>query len=64
MSNGIDAIIIGSGAGGAAAAFRLAEAGRRILVFEKGPELPTDGSTQDVRIVLARGPFPQSRSLA
>src|SRR5271166_2202755 len=57
MSNGIDAIIIGSGAGGAAAAFRLAEAGRRVLVFEKGPVLPTDGSTQDARIVLSEGRF-------
>jgi choline dehydrogenase-like flavoprotein len=57
MSNGIDAIIIGSGAGGAAAAFKLAEAGRRILVFEKGAALPTDGSTQDARIVLREGRF-------
>ena len=57
MTELYDAIIVGSGAGGAAAAFRLAEAGRRILVLEKGPELPTDGSTQDIRIVVAEGRF-------
>src|SRR5271157_1837457 len=57
MTELYDAIIVGSGAGGAAAAFRLAEAGRRILVLEKGPELPTDGSTQDIRIVVGEGRF-------
>jgi choline dehydrogenase-like flavoprotein len=57
MTDALDAIIVGSGAGGAAAALRLAEAGRRILVLEKGPELPTDGSTLDARIVLREGRF-------
>ena len=52
-----DAIVIGSGAGGAAAAFRLAEAGRRVLVFEKGPQLPTDGSTLDADVVLRQGRY-------
>jgi choline dehydrogenase-like flavoprotein len=32
-----DAIVIGSGAGGAIIAYRLAEAGRRVLVVERGP---------------------------
>ena len=57
MNTELDAIIIGSGAGGAAAAFRLAEAGRKILILEKGPELPADGSTQDARAVLREGRF-------
>jgi choline dehydrogenase-like flavoprotein len=52
-----DIIVIGSGAGGAAAAYRLAQAGRAVLVLEKGEALPTDGSTQDVGTVLERGAF-------
>ncbi len=57
MTATYDAIVIGSGAGGAAAAFRLAEAGRRVLVFEKGPPLPTDGSTLDADVVLRQGRY-------
>lgn len=57
MSDSVDAIVVGSGAGGAAAAFRLAEAGLNVLIFEKGAPLPTDGSTQNARIVLREGRF-------
>jgi len=35
--NDFDAVIIGSGAGGGAVAWRLAMAGKRVLVLEKGP---------------------------
>jgi choline dehydrogenase-like flavoprotein len=52
-----DAVIVGSGAGGAAAAFRLAEAGLRVLVLEKGGHLPADGSTLDIERVVHRGEF-------
>ena len=52
-----DYIVIGSGAGGAAAAWRLAQTGRRILVLEKGDELPTDGSTLDVDRVIRQKAF-------
>lgn len=52
-----DIIIIGSGAGGAAAAHRLAKAGKRVLVLEKGGHLPRDGSTLDVEQVFARGRY-------
>ena len=34
-----DAIVVGSGAGGAIVAYRLAEAGRRVLVLERGPHV-------------------------
>jgi choline dehydrogenase-like flavoprotein len=57
MTATYDAIIVGSGAGGAAAAFGLAEAGRRILLFEKGLPLPIDGSTLDAGIVLREGRY-------
>lgn len=52
-----DAIIIGSGAGGSAAAYALATAGKRVLMLEKGGQLPRDGSTLDVQRVFKRGEF-------
>jgi choline dehydrogenase-like flavoprotein len=55
-------IIIGSGAGGSAAAYRLALAGKRVLLVEKGKALPTDGSTLDFNQVISKGAF-KSREL-
>ncbi len=52
-----DAIIVGSGAGGAATAFSLVEAGKRVLLLEKGKQLPKDGSTLDVKTVFKEGRF-------
>jgi len=52
-----DAIIIGSGAGGAAAAWSLVDAGKRVLLLEKGQPLPRDGSTLDVAQVFKQGRF-------
>ncbi len=52
-----DYIIVGSGAGGAAAAWRLAQTGRRVLVVEKGRALPRDGSTLDFNRVIGEGAF-------
>jgi choline dehydrogenase-like flavoprotein len=56
-ANPYEVIIVGSGAGGAAAAHRLALAGVRVLIVEKGVELPTDGSTLDDRQVVIQGRF-------
>ena len=53
-------IIVGSGAGGAAAAYRLARAGRAVLMLEKGRHLPRDGSTLDTRQVFKEGKFKNS----
>jgi choline dehydrogenase-like flavoprotein len=50
-------IIVGSGAGGAAAAYRLVMAGCRVLMLEKGGRLPLDGSTLDDTEVVSRGVF-------
>ena len=52
-----DAIVIGSGAGGAAAAYRLVSGGMRVLLLEKGGHLPNDGSTLDVRRVVHDGEY-------
>jgi choline dehydrogenase-like flavoprotein len=50
-------IIVGSGAGGAAAAYRLVNAGHRVLMLEKGRPLPRDGSTLDDAEVVTAGRF-------
>jgi choline dehydrogenase-like flavoprotein len=57
-----DVIIIGSGAGGAAAAFNLVGSGKRVLMLEKGEQLPRDGSTLDVKTVLKEGRFKNQKA--
>ena len=52
-----DALVVGSGAGGAAAAYRLVLGGLRVALLEKGAQLPRDGSTLDVRRVVQAGEF-------
>jgi choline dehydrogenase-like flavoprotein len=52
-----DVIVIGSGAGGSAAAFQLTQDGKRVLLLEKGLPLPRDGSTLDAQKVLRHGAF-------
>jgi choline dehydrogenase-like flavoprotein len=56
-SQDYDAIVIGSGAGGAAAAYRLAMGGLNVALLEKGTHLPTDGSTLDIQRVVHEGAF-------
>lgn len=57
MRDHYDFIIVGSGAGGAAAAYRLATEGRTVLIIERGRTLPKDSSTLDVNAVLRDGVF-------
>jgi choline dehydrogenase-like flavoprotein len=52
-----DAIVVGSGAGGAAAAYRLAQGGLKVILLEKGDHLPVDGSTLDTQRVVHEGKF-------
>lgn len=52
-----DVVIVGSGAGGSAAAYRLAESGLSVVLIEKGTRLTADGSTLDVDKVVRQGMF-------
>ncbi len=52
-----DVLIIGSGAGGSAAAHHLVRAGLRVALVEKGLELPRDARTLDVQQVVHEGRF-------
>jgi choline dehydrogenase-like flavoprotein len=57
MTAKYDVIIIGSGAGGGSVAYNLAKAGKQVLLIEKGPFLPRNASTLDVRQVFVDGVF-------
>jgi choline dehydrogenase-like flavoprotein len=52
-----DALIVGSGAGGCAAAYKLVTAGLRVALIEKGNALPRDSSTLDFDKVVHQGLF-------
>jgi choline dehydrogenase-like flavoprotein len=45
-----DVVVIGSGPGGAIPAYRLAAAGAKVVILERGPWLETDDFTHDLRI--------------
>jgi choline dehydrogenase-like flavoprotein len=57
MNEVFDAIVVGSGAGGAATAYKLVRSGKRVLLLEKGGELPKDGSTLSVKEVFKNDRF-------
>ena len=57
MSLSHDVIIVGSGAGGAAAAHRLVQSGLSVALIERGLPLPRDGRTLDVQQVVHEGRF-------
>jgi choline dehydrogenase-like flavoprotein len=52
-----DSIIVGSGAGGSAAAYQLTQTGKRVLLLEQGQALPHDGSTLSVDKVVRQKLF-------
>jgi choline dehydrogenase-like flavoprotein len=52
MPDQYDAIIIGTGAGGGTLALHLAQAGKRILILERGPFLPQEKLNWDTSAVF------------
>lgn len=52
-----DIVIIGSGMGGATVAHALAPTGARILILEKGHQLPSIPENRDARAIFQRGHF-------
>ncbi len=52
MANPYDAIIIGSGAGGGTLAYHLAQAGKNILILERGPFMPQEKLNWDTSAVF------------
>lgn len=52
-----DVVIIGSGMGGATVAHALAPTGARILILEKGGQLPERPENRDARAIFQRGHF-------
>jgi choline dehydrogenase-like flavoprotein len=57
MNQQYDLIVVGSGAGGSAVAYKAVCAGARVLMLERGERLPRDGSTLDVQKVFKDGAF-------
>ena len=57
MNLSADIVIIGSGIGGATAAFALAGTGARILVLERGERLVDTPETRDARAIFQQGVF-------
>jgi choline dehydrogenase-like flavoprotein len=52
-----DIVIIGSGPGGATAAWRLAQTGKRILLIERGQYLPRERENWDTMEVFGRARY-------
>ena len=48
-----DAVIIGSGAGGGINAYELAKAGKKVIVLEAGPYVPSEKFTEMMAVSMA-----------
>lgn len=62
MSNqsNYDVVIVGAGIAGALTAYKLAQAGKRVLILEAGPAVPPDRSGYMKRFFLADAKTPES----
>ena len=49
-----DVVVVGSGAGGAVAAYELARAGKSVIVLEAGPYVPSSEFTEDFARALVQ----------
>ncbi len=49
-----DVVVVGSGAGGAIAAYELAKAGKKVVVLEAGPYVPSDQFTEMLAVSMGR----------
>lgn len=57
MSGGPDIVIIGSGMGGATLAAALAQTGRRIVILERGEDIPDTPACRDAGAIFGQGVF-------
>jgi choline dehydrogenase-like flavoprotein len=57
-----DVIIIGSGAGGGTLAYKLAPAGKKILIIERGDYVPREKANWDSRIVVGKAKYNTSET--
>jgi choline dehydrogenase-like flavoprotein len=52
-----EVVVIGTGAGGGTLAWKLAEAGRDVLLLERGPYLPREKDNWDTKAVFTEGKY-------
>ncbi|NET53877.1 MAG: FAD-dependent oxidoreductase, partial [Merismopedia sp. SIO2A8] len=59
-NNNYDVVIVGAGIAGALAAYKLAQANKRVLILEAGTEVPSNRGDYMERFYLASAKTPES----
>ena len=54
-----DVVIIGSGAGGGISAYELAKAGKKVIILEAGPFVPSEKFTEMMAVKPSRASSPE-----